>query len=135
MSDSKDDEHELGNGMYPFKLYPYQQAIMDELAKEGKLPMITLLPTRSLSVGLQRMGRALRPVKAATYIPEEREGWWGGPDTRLRCAADHKVVFQTEHAAQRSADKATHRGTAMHAYLGKCGHWHTARTTRRNQPR
>lgn len=73
-------------------------------------------------------------MKAGTYIPEEREGWWGGPDTRLRCKADHKVIFANEGDATRSANKATARGTAMHAYKGACGHWHTTRTTRRNKP-
>jgi len=67
-------------------------------------------------------------VKAKTYIPVDREGWWGKPDLRLRCTVDHKVIFANELDAMRSARKATNRGTPMHAYKGKCGHWHTSRT-------
>lgn len=70
-------------------------------------------------------------IKGPTYIPEDREGWWGKPDKRLRCRKHHKVVF-TETQAERSAQKATNRGTPMHAYLGNCGHWHTARTRERH---
>ncbi len=66
-------------------------------------------------------------MKARTYVPEEREGWWGGPDKRLRCTIDHKVVFAHEADAKRSADKATARGSPMQAYRAKCGHWHTSR--------
>lgn len=60
---------------------------------------------------------------AATYVPEARPGWWGSPDTRERCCGCDKVVFD-QARAERSAAKATERGTLMHAYLGQCGHWH-----------
>ena len=70
-------------------------------------------------------------MKSPCYIPEEREGWWGGPDKRLRCRADDKVVFATEQDAQRAAAKATARGEPMHSYRGRCGHMHIARTRRR----
>lgn len=66
-------------------------------------------------------------MKSPCYIPEEREGWWGGPDKRLRCRADDKVVFATELDAKRAAEKATNRGTPMKYYRGRCGHLHTAR--------
>ncbi len=70
--------------------------------------------------------------KAATFVPPHRVGWWGGPDKRERCSRDDKVVFADEPAARKSAEAASDRGTPMKAYLGKCGHWHTARRTRRN---
>ena len=65
--------------------------------------------------------------KSETYVPEARQGWWGGQDTRTRCKLHGKVVFD-QAGAERSAARATARGTRMHAYLGKCGHWHTSRT-------
>lgn len=71
-------------------------------------------------------------VRAGTYIPEGKEGWWGKPDLRLRCKADHKVVFANEQDAIRSANKATNRGTPMKAYRGKCGYWHTSRIRTRS---
>lgn len=61
---------------------------------------------------------------AETYIPVDRMSWWGGPDERVRCSVDDKVVFYTEQAAQQSVDRATH---LMKCYKGKCGHWHLAR--------
>lgn len=68
-----------------------------------------------------------------TYVPTDRTGWWGKPDTRVRCRMHGKVVFTDEASAQRSADKATARGTAMGAYEAKCGHWHTTRLGRRRR--
>lgn len=70
-------------------------------------------------------------MKAETYIPKDKEGWWGTPDTRLRCKADNKVVFFSERDAEISAKRATGRGTPMKHYLGKCGHWHTSRIRQR----
>ena len=72
-------------------------------------------------------------MKARCYIPEEREGWWGGPDKRLRCTADDKVVFGTEKDAERAAAKATARGEPMIHYRGRCGHLHVARKRQRRQ--
>lgn len=64
-------------------------------------------------------------MAAPTYIPNNRRGWWGGPDLRVRCCKDDKVVFADESAAARSAAKVRGRGEAtMHAYRGRCGHWH-----------
>lgn len=65
--------------------------------------------------------------KADTYIPYAREAFFGR-DMRTRCAQCGKVWFADEAGAQRSALNARQRDTPMHAYLGKCGHWHTART-------
>ncbi len=70
-------------------------------------------------------------MKARCYIPEERMGWWGGPDKRLRCTADDKVVFGTEKDAERAAAKATARGEPMIHYRGRCGHMHIARKRRK----
>lgn len=64
------------------------------------------------------------------FTPLNRWGWWGGLDRRPRCLIHDKVTFGSQEAAERSAAKATARGYAMHAYRGKCGHWHVA-TTRR----
>lgn len=72
-------------------------------------------------------------VKARCYIPEEREGWWGGPDKRLRCTQDDKVVFATEQDAERAAAKATARGEPMIHYRGRCGYLHIARKRQRRQ--
>lgn len=66
--------------------------------------------------------------KASTYIPANRMGYWGGKDMRTRCTGCGKVWFPDEAGANRAAASARARGTAMHAYLGKCGHWHTSRT-------
>ena len=63
-------------------------------------------------------------MKATTYVPEHRSGWWGGPDVRLRCSMDDKVVFATEQDAQESNDRAN---DPMTYYLGPCGHWHVTR--------
>lgn len=70
-------------------------------------------------------------MKSPCYVPEGREGWWGGPDTRLRCRADDKVVFFSEADAQKAANKATNRGEPMKWYRGKCGHLHIARDKKR----
>jgi hypothetical protein len=66
---------------------------------------------------------------APTYIPDSREGWWGGPDTRLRCTLDDKVV-KTEEGARKTAARAN-----LVAYQGPCGHWHLTshRSIRRYQ--
>lgn len=32
-------------------------------------------------------------MTALTFVPEHRRGWWGGQDTRVRCADCGKVVF------------------------------------------
>lgn len=64
------------------------------------------------------------PVRAEVYTPEGRTGWWGGPDTRLRCREDDKVVFVCEDDAKRAVAKA---GDAMKYYRGQCGHLHLAR--------
>lgn len=69
-------------------------------------------------------------MSAPVVVPENRQGWWGGPDTRPRCSECGKVVFD-QARAERSALKATERGTPMKAYRGKCGHWHTSRSRRR----
>lgn len=66
-------------------------------------------------------------MKAEVFVPENRTGWWGGPDTRLRCKADGKVVFMDEDAAKRAAQKACDRGQPMKHYRGRCGHLHVAR--------
>lgn len=64
------------------------------------------------------------------YVPENRRGWWGGQDTRVRCADCGKVVFPDQERAERSAAKVREREAprkdrkVMQAYLGKCGHWH-----------
>lgn len=63
-------------------------------------------------------------ARAEVFIPEGRVGWWGGPDTRLRCKADDKVVFMDKEAAERAVAKSEGR---MKCYLGRCGHWHLAR--------
>lgn len=69
-------------------------------------------------------------MRAATYTPSNRMGWWGGPDTRLRCCGCDKVVFPNQAAAEGSAAKVREREAprkdrkVMQAYLGKCGHWH-----------
>lgn len=64
-----------------------------------------------------------------TYVPSNRQGWWGGPDTRVRCCTCDKVVFESQELAERSAAKVRDRehrqdGKVMQAYLGRCGHWH-----------
>jgi hypothetical protein len=77
-------------------------------------------------------------AKADTYIPTDRKRWANVPggglvrqlDKRIRCSRDHKVVFRTEQEAELSAARATGRGVPMKPYLGKCGHWHTARIKR-----
>lgn len=66
-------------------------------------------------------------ARSEVFIPEGRTGWWGGPDTRLRCKADDKVVFMDKEAAERAAQKACDRGTPMKYYRGRCGHLHVAR--------
>jgi len=66
-------------------------------------------------------------MKAEVYIPENRTGWWGGPDKRLRCRTCDKVVFTTEQDAEAAAAKATARGEPMIHYRGRCGHLHVAR--------
>ena len=66
-------------------------------------------------------------MKAEVIIPEGRQGWWGGPDTRPRCAKCDKVVFYEVGAAQRATEKAAARGQPMVHYRGRCGHLHVAR--------
>lgn len=65
--------------------------------------------------------------RAKCYVPEGRTGWWGGPDTRLRCQADNKVIFMSKEDADRAAQKACDRGDPMKSYRGRCGHLHIAR--------
>lgn len=64
------------------------------------------------------------------HVPENRQGWWGGPDRRPRCLEHDKVAFETRERAQRSADGATLRGTPMSVYRANCGSWHVARARR-----
>lgn len=73
-------------------------------------------------------------MTARTYIPTDRFRYkydrdpkYLEPDLRVRCAADHKVVFEDQSRANHSAERAGRRGQRMKAYLGKCGHWHVAR--------
>lgn len=61
------------------------------------------------------------------YTPKDRMGWWGGQDTRPRCIQDDKVAFDTKERAERSALKASERGTPMNSYKGKCGLYHVTR--------
>jgi uncharacterized protein YlaI len=67
---------------------------------------------------------------AATYVPEGRVAHFG-PDRRVRCTTCDKVVFEDEAAADRSAERATLRGTPMRSYVGHCGHWHVTRIRRK----
>lgn len=69
--------------------------------------------------------------KAECFFPEGRTGWWGGPDKRLRCSADDKVVFMSTDDARAAAAKATERGEPMIYYRGRCGHLHLARKRKR----
>lgn len=82
-------------------------------------------------------------MAAEVYIPQDRQGWWGGPDLRPRCAACHKVVFPSQAHAEYSAANARNRalerapradGKVMNAYLGKCGQWHVGHGKRRTNP-
>ena len=62
------------------------------------------------------------------YIPDNRQGWWGGKDERPRCVFDDKVAFETLEDARLSAEKATNRGTPMKAYKCKNAYiYHTSR--------
>lgn len=76
------------------------------------------------------------PMTAETYTPSSRIGWWGGPDMRIRCLQDDKVVFPDQAAAEQSAAKIRARGNTarederMCAYRGKCGHWHVGHSRR-----
>lgn len=68
------------------------------------------------------------------YIPNKRQGWWGGLDTRPRCLHTDKVAFQTQAHAELQAGKIREReafkkpradGKVMNAYQCKaCGQWH-----------
>jgi hypothetical protein len=61
----------------------------------------------------------------ASHIPENRRGWWGGPDLRPRCDRCDKVAFADQAAAERSAEKIRARGENMRAYFNKkCAEWH-----------
>ena len=54
-----------------------------------------------------------------TFVPKNLIGWWGGPDERVRCIKDKKVVL-TQEKAERVALR-----SGMSAYIGKsCGYWH-----------
>lgn len=73
---------------------------------------------------------------ADVFVPVGRQGWWGGVDTRPRCACCGKVVFPSQERAEASAAKAAQReqrrdGKVMQAYLGKCGHWHVGHGKKR----
>ncbi len=57
-------------------------------------------------------------MPAPTYVPDGRVGWWGGPDQRVRCLIDNKVVLELDRARKIAAQ------TDMSAYTGKCGHIH-----------
>ncbi len=66
--------------------------------------------------------------KAEVYTLEFPDVWWGGPDKRVRCTKDGKVVMTLE-GAQRTILKASRgpRWTLMVAYTGVCGHLHLSR--------
>ena len=59
-------------------------------------------------------------MASATFIPKDREGWWGGPDLRVRCTRDFNVVL-TPEAGER------HKARGGNVYVGKrCGHLHVS---------
>lgn len=64
-------------------------------------------------------------IKSPVYIPFDRTGWWGGPDTRERCVDDDKVIL-TKDRAQRVANR-----SGMTIYIGKCGYLHVGHSKRR----
>lgn len=76
-------------------------------------------------------------MSAAVYVPENRQGWWGGLDTRPRCERCGKVAFAGPDEAERSAANIRARGNVsrgderMAAYRGKCGNWHVGHSRQR----
>lgn len=76
--------------------------------------------------------RNIRPA-AAVFVPSHRTGWWGGPDKRLRCIRDDKVVFADEATAEHRAASIRQREPTMQAYKGRCGHWHVGHSRRKRR--
>lgn len=80
---------------------------------------------------------------ASTYVPNALQGWWGGPDLRVRCTLCSKVVFDCQEKAEASAAKTREREyeqsfpwkhkNEMQAYLGSCGHWHVGHSKRKQR--
>jgi len=67
--------------------------------------------------------------RVTTYVPVDREGWWGGPDTRRRCTRTDKVVKDERDAKRRAREirnEARKSGDQyMEAYAcAHCGWWH-----------
>lgn len=70
--------------------------------------------------------------RAGGYVPLGRIGWWGGPDKRVRCDIDGKVILRGEEHAKKSVAAAEERGQPMLWYRGRCGHLHLARDKKRH---
>ena len=90
-----------------------------------------LHPRRELNVydAQTLLVHGTKSVLADTYVPVDKKGWWGGPDTRTRCSRDGKVVFKDSETADLSASRARREGNAggahLRPYLDRyCGHWH-----------